>query len=157
MTYSKANLYNNFVKISRNNNLYAKFTSQDTFSDRLTILLIHFAFLIKCKKSKLNKKLLQNVHDDFFKSLEFDIRESGYGDVAVNKKMKDYLNTFYYILNKIHNWDNLIKSEKITLFNDMLNAQKSTEYLAIYFDKFNRLLINNTLNYFTKGVLKLKF
>ena len=85
----------------------------------MTILLIHFAFLIKCKKSKLNKKLLQNVHDDFFKSLEFDIRESGYGDVAVNKKMKDYLNTFYYILNKIHNWDNLIKSEKITLFKSI--------------------------------------
>ncbi len=157
MIYNNTIIYNNLVKISRNNNLYDKFTSQDTFSHRLTILLIHFAFFIKCKKNKINKNILQKIHDDFFNSLEFDIRESGYGDVTVNKKMKDYLNIFYYILKKIHRWDYLIKFEKVYIFNDLLNTDKSTDYLVEYFDKFNRLIINNTLNYFTKGVIKLKF
>jgi len=30
---NKTNLYNNFVKISRNNELYKKFTKQDSFSE----------------------------------------------------------------------------------------------------------------------------
>ena len=109
---NKTNLYNNFVKISRNNELYKKFTKQDSFSDRLTILLLHFAFFIKYKKGNHSIVLLQETHDNFFRSLESDIRETGHGDVTVNKKMKDYLNKFYDILSKIHNWDTLNISEK---------------------------------------------
>ena len=38
------NLYNNLVNLSRNKNLFAIFTDKDTFSDRILILLFHFAF-----------------------------------------------------------------------------------------------------------------
>ena len=54
MIYNNTILYNNLVKISRNNELYKKFTKQDSFSDRLSILLIHFAFFIKYKKDFLS-------------------------------------------------------------------------------------------------------
>ena len=157
MTKNLSNLYYNFVNFSRNNNIYQEFTEKDTFSDRLLILLIHFAFFIKSKKKSDDSKLLQNVHDHFFKSLEYDIREAGYGDVTVNKKMKDYLNMFYFILDKIHNWDFINSEEKKSILSEFLNTNKSMLKLTNYFNKFNEFTINKPLNYFTKGVISFKF
>ena len=157
MAIYKTILYNNFVKISRNNKLYENFTSQDTFSDRLIILLLHFSFLMRNKKNLYPIKLLQETHDNFFRSLESDIRETGHGDVTVNKKMKDYLNKFYDILGQIHNWDNLNVNEKNRILNNILDTNISNEDLIKYFDKFVIFLKNKTLNYFTKGVIELEF
>ena len=154
---NKTNLYNNFVKISRNNELYKKFTKQDSFSDRLSILLIHFAFFIKYKKENYSIDLLQETHDNFFSSLESDIRETGHGDVTVNKKMKDYLNKFYDILSKIHDWDNLIISEKSEIVKNILNINTSIDELIKYFDLFINFSRNKPLNYFAKGVISIKF
>ena len=55
------NTYNNLIKLSRNKNLYSEFTDKDTFSHRLTILLIHFAFFIKNYKNKSTKKTIQTI------------------------------------------------------------------------------------------------
>ena len=153
----ETNLYNNFVQISRNNELYKKFTEQDSFSDRLTILLIHFAFFIKYKKNNNSILVLQEVHDNFFRSLENDIRETGHGDVTVNKKMKDYLNKFYDILGKIHNWENLILSEKSEVIKKVLNINTSIDELIKYFDLFIEFSRNKSLNFFTKSVISMKF
>ena len=157
MSKNKTNLYNNFVQISRNNELYKKFTEQDSFSDRLTILLIHFAFFIKYKKNNNSILVLQEVHDNFFRSLENDIRETGHGDVTVNKKMKDYLNKFYDILGKIHNWENLILSEKSEVIKKVLNINTSIDELIKYFDLFIEFSRNKSLNFFTKSVISMKF
>ena len=154
---NKTNLYNNFVKISRNNELYKKFTKQDSFSDRLTILLLHFAFFIKYKKGNHSIVLLQETHDNFFRSLESDIRETGHGDVTVNKKMKDYLNKFYDILSKIHDWDDIIISKKSEVIKNILNINTSIDELIKYFDLFINFSRKKPLNYFTKGVISIKF
>ena len=47
MNLSYFNIYNNLVKLTRNKSLYENFTEKDTFSDRLVIFLIHFAFFLK--------------------------------------------------------------------------------------------------------------
>ena len=137
--------------------MYKVFTENDTFSDRILILFIHFAFFIKSKKNNTDNKILQKVHDDFFKLLEYDIREVGHGDVTVNKKMKDYLNSFYFIIDKIHYWENLEKTEKDFILKKILNTKKNISKLTDYFEKFNDFTLKNTLNFFTKGVIKLKF
>ena len=41
------NIYNNLIKLTRNKLLYEKMGYKDTFSERLTILLFHFAFFLK--------------------------------------------------------------------------------------------------------------
>ena len=87
-------------------------------------------------KENYSIDLLQETHDNFFRSLESDIRETGHGDVTVNKKMKDYLNKFYDILSKIHNWDNLIISEKSDVIKNVLNINTSIDELIKYFDLF---------------------
>jgi len=103
------NIYNSLVNLTRNKTLYDGFIKQDTFSDRMIFFLFHFAFLLKVYKNECSKKTMQGVFDYIFKQLELNIREIGYGDVSVNKNMKNYINLFYNILEKLRNGKNLIK------------------------------------------------
>ena len=151
------NIYNNLVKLTRNKALYKNFSTQDTFSDRLIFFLFHFAFFLKVFKKNTEKKILQDIYDYNFKQLELSIREMGYGDVSINKKMKSYLNTFYSILDKIDNWEMLSSVNKGVIISNFLNINANTSNLTNYFDKYLLSLSNNTLNSFTKGVIKLKF
>ena len=80
------NIYNNLIKLTRNKTLYLNLKNTDTFSDRLIILLFHFAFFIKIYKVSLSKNEAQDLFDYVIRQIELSIREIGYGDVAVNKK-----------------------------------------------------------------------
>ena len=140
--------------MTRNKELYKDFKDQDTFSDRMIFFLLHFTFFLKIYKNDNNKEMLQEIYDYVFRQIELSVREIGYGDQSINKKMKDYLNLFYGMIDKIHNWEHLSnesKKEKLIIFLD--NAQNS-DYLVIYFDKCVKLLANNTLNSHIKGVVK---
>ena len=150
------NIYNNLVYLTRNKELYQNFREQDTFSDRLILFLFHFGFFLKTFKKNTKKKILQEIYDYIFKQLEFSIREIGYGDVSVNKKMKIYLNIFYSILDKINSWEKLNNLDKNKVLSDYLNLKGDTVNLAIYFDKYRLILENNALNSFIKGVINLK-
>ena len=44
MNINNLNIYNNFIKLTTNKRLYLGLKKQDTFSDRLMLFLIHFAF-----------------------------------------------------------------------------------------------------------------
>ena len=101
------NIYNNLVNLTRNKDLYKNFVNQDAFSDRLTVLLLHFAFFLKIYKKDNSKNILQDIYDYIFRQLELSIREIGYGDQSINKKMKDYINIFYAMIDKIDNWEDL--------------------------------------------------
>ena len=57
------NIYNNLVKLTRNKNLYLNLKNNDTFSDRLIILLFHFAFFLKIYKNEISKKKSQDIFD----------------------------------------------------------------------------------------------
>ena len=81
----------------------------------------------------------------------------GYGDVAINKKMKTYLNIFHAILDKIDNWENLSDFEKSKILSNFLNINEVKSNLTDYFNKYLLNLSNNTLNYYIKGVIKPKF
>jgi cytochrome b pre-mRNA-processing protein 3 len=148
------NIYNNLVNLTRNKDLYKKFEKQDTFSDRLTILLLHFAFFLKIYKKDNNKNVLQDIYDYVFRQLELSIREIGYGDQSINKKMKDYINLFYAMIDKIDNWEHLSTEIRENVLSNFIDKQSDPEYLAIYFEKYRIILRNNPLNSYLKGVLK---
>ncbi len=149
------NIYNNLVKLTRNKNLYLNLKNNDTFSDRLVILLFHFGFFLKVYKDQIQKKDAQKLFDFFIRQIELSIREIGYGDVSVNKKMKDYVNLFYSILEKIDTWDNIEKSNKIDLIADYMNIDKDNYFFVNYFDKYRVFLLENSLKIFTKDILNL--
>tara|TARA_B100000900_G_C20580636_1_gene717368 strand:- start:1381 stop:1845 length:465 start_codon:yes stop_codon:yes gene_type:complete len=148
------NIYNNLIKLATNKQLYKGFISQDTFSDRLILFLIHFAFFLKVYKNDKNTKILQNIYDFVFRQLELSLREIGYGDQSINKKMKDYINMFHSIVSEIHFWDQYDlpqKKIKILLF---LENIKENDYLIKYFDHFKEDLQKKNLNFFLKSVNK---
>ena len=128
--------------------------NQDTFSDRLIFFLLHFAFFLKIYKDDNDKKILQKIYDYIFRQVELSIREIGYGDQSINKKMKDYLNLFYGMIDKIHNWDNLTLESRAALFENFLDKSINKDYLVVYFEEYRLNLINNTLNSHIKGVIK---
>ena len=82
--------------------MYNGLKKQDSFSDRLILFLVHFAFFLKVYKNKENTQILQKIYDFNFRQLELSIREIGYGDQSINKKMKVYINLFHSILSEIH-------------------------------------------------------
>ena len=120
MTHEYINIYNNLIKLTRNKKLYKKTDNLDSFSDRLVIFLIHFAFFLKIYKKNNSKKDLQKIYDFNFRQIELSIREIGYGDTSINTKMKKYINLFHFILNKVEMWDKISNKEKKDFLEDKI-------------------------------------
>ena len=151
------NIYNNLIKLTRNKYIFENISNKETFSDRLTIFFFHFAFFLKVYKNQTSKKDLQNLYDFVFKQIELSIREIGYGDSSVNKKMKLYVNLMYSIINKVELWKKLNLSEKTKFFSDFIEVKKESPFFINYFNKYEDYLSKKSLNYFTKDVISHKF
>jgi len=96
-------------------------------------MFIHFSLILiifKAKKIKFDQK----EYDYLFYNIEYNLRELGFGDVTVNKKMKDLNKVLYDILLKIE-----IKNKKdftlhinhtlICKYFPSLSDQKSSKYI----------------------------
>ena len=152
MSEEYIHIYNNLIYYTRNKDLYRNLNRDDNFSDRLTLFLLHFSFFLKNFKKEENKKILQEIYDFNFRQLELSIREIGYGDQSINKKMKDYINLFHSMLSEIHFWDNLTKSEKLKKISLFLSDFNNKDDLLDYFEDFNLNLSKKTLNSYLKSV-----
>ena len=137
-------LYNKLINYTRNKDLYKNLNREDNFSDRLTLFLLHFSFFLKNFKNEENKKILQEIYDYNFRQLELSIREVGYGDQSINKKMKEYINVFHAILSDIHFWDTMNNEDKINKLSKFFNNYEKIDHLIEYFNDFNNIFIMNT-------------
>ena len=113
----------------------------------------------KIKKISIFLSEFQNIDDltqyfdDFnFRQLELSIREIGYGDQSINKKMKDYINLFHSMVSEIHFWEDLSKNEKLKKISIFLSDFENIEFLLDYFENFNDDLSKKTLNSYLKSV-----
>ena len=145
--------YNKLIKLTTNKTLYKSLGKQDSFNDRLLVFLFHFAFFLKVFKCEENEKKLQEIYDFNFRQLELSIREIGYGDQSINKKMKDYINVFHAIVSDIHFWDNLDDIKKKEIVSKFLENFKNIEELVDYFNIYHLNLSKNTLNSYLKSVI----
>ena len=151
------NIYNNLIKLTRNKNLYIKLNNEDIFSDRLIFLFFHLSFLLNIYKNDQSKKYMQNLFDFVIRQLELSIREIGYGDVSVNKKMKEYVNLLYSIIEDIEMWNSSDIRFRTNLMKKYINTDNNINYYVDYFEKYRHFLLNNTLNSFTKDIISFKF
>ena len=152
MTEKHLYIYNNLINFTRNKDLYKSLSREDKFSDRLTLFLLHFAFFLKNFKNEENKNILQEIYDFNFRQLELSIREIGYGDQSINKKMKDYINLFHSMVSEIHFWSDLSRSQKLEKFSNFLTDFNKIDHLLDYFELFNENLSKKTLNSYLKSV-----
>jgi cytochrome b pre-mRNA-processing protein 3 len=145
-------IYNNLINFTRNKDLYKSLKREDNFSDRLTLFLLHFSFILKNYKNEQNKIVLQEIYDFIFRQLELSIREIGYGDQSINKKMKDYINLFHSMVSEIHFWKDFSRQDKIIKFSNFLSDFDEIDDLVDYFEDFNEKLSKKTLNSYLKSV-----
>ena len=138
------NLYNTLLNLSRNKFFYSKIGLDDTFETRLYLMFFHFSLIMICFKKK-GKKFNQNSYDKLFHNIENNLRELGFGDVSVNKKMKDFNKILYDILIKLDLLQDEKKSIKINSklvknYFETLNSTDNTkltlflDYLLIFFN-----------------------
>ena len=119
-------LYNKLLILSRNIFFYKKIKLADTFETRIYLMFVHFSiFMIVFKKKKI--KFSQSDYDSLFNNIENDLRELGFGDISVNKKMKELNKIMYDILLKIESKEknlnnNILLSPKIDSLIDILNS-----------------------------------
>ena len=91
------NIYTNIVKTSRNKSFFLDYKVDDTVEGRFDIILLHsfiiFNYFISVEKGK--SKLPQLLFDHMFLDFDSNLREMGFGDIAVNKRMKQFIKAFY--------------------------------------------------------------
>ena len=151
------NIYNNLIKLTRNKYIFKNILNKETFSDRITIFFFHFAFFLKIYKLETSKKNMQNLYDFIFKQIELSIREIGYGDATINKKMKLYVNLMHSIINEIDLWENMNMIQKVNFFSNFIDVNKDSTFFVNYFNKYALYLSKKSFNYFTKDVISHKF
>ena len=66
MNNKHLNIYNNLVKLTRNKKIFENLLKEETFSDRLVLLMFHFGFFLREYKNSKNRYELQKIHDFFF-------------------------------------------------------------------------------------------
>ena len=123
-------------------------------------MFIHFSIILiifKEKKQKYNQK----SYDLLFHNIENNLRELGFGDVSVNKKMKDFNKILYDILLKIKinkektsfkTNKKLIQNYLTNLSNDPQKYEKFEYYLEQFYNFCFELSPENML----KNIIKFK-
>ena len=148
-------MYNILLTLSRNIFFYKKIGLADISENRLYLMFTHFSIILIVFKKK-GLKFDQDKYDELFHSIEYNFRESGMGDVSVNKKMKDLNKIFYDILLKLEAKNSLAKSFKLNqnlilkYFIDIKDKKNSNyvhleEYFTSFFDFCYELSSNNML------------
>jgi len=127
------NLYNKTLVESRNPLIFKNYID-DNLNNKILIFLI---FLSKrFNKIKKNDENYQKFFDYIFNRIETDLRELGYGDMSVNKKMKVIVTKFYSILLDFKNYTHISKDEKSNIlrkyFTDIRKIDDFNAYLIKY-------------------------
>ena len=155
-------LYNKVFYLSRNKSLYSDFALNDTFQNRIILIFLHITFLFNKIKffqnSLLYKDFYQKSFDYTFREIEINMRELGYGDVTVNKKMKYLVKSFYNILLHCENYGKKsLKQKSSFIFNYLsFNIDKNIEHslnLIAYIDKYYTFCLDLSHDKVLKGEL----
>lgn len=123
-------------------------------------MFIHFSLLMIISKKK-GKKFDQKTYDLFFHNIEYNLRELGFGDVSVNKKMKDMNKLLYDILLKIgetsKNEFKINKKILLKYFKE-INEENIDNYSKFerYFNDFYNFCFELPLNSMVREAIKFK-
>ena len=122
-------------------------------------MFLHYSIILFIQKQRGNKPDQENYNNLFF-SIESNLRELGFGDVSVNKKMKILNKIFYDILVKLKITQNHFKLNKILLnkyFNKINNNDGKIDKFNLYFDNFYNFCFELSSKNMIDDVIKFKF
>ena len=134
-------IYQSIIDNSRSKIFYIDLDIDDSFESRFDLVILHsfiiFQYFIEIGDKK--NPLSQSLFDFMFHDFENNLREMGFGDVSVNKKMKDLNKIFYDILIKLNtNMRGFNMSKKLSLkyFEKLHNNDNNWENFNKYFIRF---------------------
>ena len=148
-----SNLYNNLLTLSRNIFFYKIIKLDDSFETRIYLMFLHFSIMMIVSKKK-GVKLDQDLYDSLFFNIEYNLRELGFGDVSVNKKMKDLNKILYDILLKLTDPKSkifIINKNLITIYFEGLKHaeddiyQKFEQYFLDFYQFCSELSYENMI------------
>ena len=113
-------IYQNIIERSRSKFFYLNMDIEDSFESRFDIIILHSFIIFYFLKdiSDDEKKLSQLLFDFMFEDFDNNLREMGFGDIAVNKKMKVFITAFY---GRIANYSKGVDQIKNNLKDEILN------------------------------------
>ena len=161
--YKKHNnqLYNKLSDLSRNKFLYEEIKLADNFETRILLIFFHLSIILKIAKGTGSNKKTQDIYDNIFQNIEYHIRELGYGDVSVNKNMKNMNKIFYdilYSLDKETSNTNISKKLLEKYFNPKnISSNVKISKLADYLVKFQNFCFDLDVNIMLNGSIDFKY
>ena len=67
--------------------------------------------------------------------------------------MKEYINYFYFVVDKTKNWKEIDKLEKSKIVKSILIIDNNSHKIVDYIEKYRFFLTNNSLNSLSKSVI----
>ncbi len=122
-------------------------------------MFFHYSIMLQILKKKNNKPDQDNYNNLFF-SIENNLRELGFGDVSVNKKMKELNKIFYDILLKLKSNESnfeLNKSLCIKYFEILENSKEKWSNFNRYFQKFYNFCFELDVDNMLKEIQNYKY
>ena len=160
--YQKHNddLYTTLLNLSRNVYFYENIKLKDSFETRIYLMFLHFSIILIIYKKK-SLKFDQNAYDNLFYNIENNLRELGFGDVSVNKRMKDLNKILYDMLLKLKdNKKDEFKLNKslIVKYFDIFDIDKTSKYqeFSQYFVRFYNFCFELPHNSMLKKAINFK-
>ena len=133
-----SDLYNTLLLLSRNIFFYKDLNFNDSYETRVYLMFFHYSVILLTLKLKGAKPDQTNYNNLFF-HIENNLRELGFGDVSVNKKMKDLNKIFYDILIKLKTNSidfEINKNLSAKYFENLSNNDKNWLNFSKYFTNF---------------------
>ena len=156
-------LYNTLITLSRNILFYKNINLNDKFETRIYLIFFHFSIMMIIFKKK-GEVFEQKLYDSLFYNIKNNLRELGFGDVSVNKKMKEFNQILYDILLKITDTTNTkqnnfkINHKLISKYFPELDDPKSPKYQHFekYFLNFYKFCFEIPLQNMVREAIKYK-
>ncbi len=144
-------IYQNIIERSRSKFFYLELKLNDDFETRFDLIIFH-AFLVFFYFKNLNNKksaISQELFDLMFSDFENNLREMGFGDIAVNKKMKVFIKAFYGRIAQYSKGVEVYRSKsdksllQETILNNIYKGQKISDKYIDYFINYMEENINH--------------
>ncbi len=113
-------IYQSIIDNSRSKIFYIDLDIDDSFESRFDLVILHsfiiFQYFIEIDEKK--NKLSQSLFDFMFHDFENNLREMGFGDIAVNKRMKKFISAFYgRILSYSNSYEEYKRNQSLSKFS----------------------------------------
>ena len=150
------NIYQNIIDRSRCKSFYIDYDIEDKFESRFDLIVLHsfmiFQYFLDSGMKK--NKLSQSIFDLMFQDIENNLREMGFGDIAVNKKMKLFIAAFY---GRVASYSKSIQNYRLnSSINDLSitiknNIYKNNNISDAKLNSLSRYVISNISDFVKNG------